>query len=769
MRDLPIRLRMGTFLLALATAFWGGPSWAQAPAAAPQPAATEAPAADEAEPEVVLDTITVTAQKREENIQKVPISISTFDAEQLQLLSAGGADVKFLSGRVPSLVLESSFGRAFPRFYIRGLGNTDFDLNASQPVSMVVDDVVLENPVVKGMPLFDLDRTEVLRGPQGTLFGRNTPAGVVKFDTKRPSAVRDGFVRASFGTYDNIDVQAAIGGALSETLSARASVLYQSQSDWIDNGYTGKKNDLGGYDTQALRVQFLWEPNDRFDALLNLHGWSLDGTARVFRANILKHGTNDLTSDFRQDEVFLDGRNEQTIDAMGASFKFDYDFGGAKLTSITGYEAIDKMFSRGDIDGGFGAVFAPPSGPGFIPFPAESADGIPNLDQITQEIRLASQTGGAYDWLVGFFYFNEELRVDSFSYDTLAGGAQNGFAIQKQEADSWALFTSFDFRPTERWTLKAGLRYTTDQKDFTAERPQPVFQPPLVRPIRVETDADLVTWDLSAAYQASERVNVYGKVGTGFRAPSIQGRIMFCVDFEGGTNPETNCVSVADEEKITSVELGVKSELLNRKLRLNFAVYDYKVDGQQLVAVGGQTNTARLLNADQTNGYGFEADVNIAPSPQWLLTFGTSYNKTEIDDPNLLVAFCGGGCTVTDPIVGPNARVDGNPLPHAPEWIFDGIVDFRNEAGSGLVFASLDWAYHSEKNFFLYESKEFKADSLEIGLRGGYTFADAKYELALFARNLLDEEIVQNGIDFNNLTGMTNDPRTIGVEFSTRF
>ena len=144
------------------------------------------------------------------------------------------------------------------------------------------------------MPLFDLERTEVLRGPQGTLFGRNTPAGIVKFDTVRPSQERDGFVSASYGTFDTIDAKAAFGGALTETLSARVSVLYQSQSDWIDNGFTGENDALGGHNTGAFRLQFLWEPNDRFSALVNVHGWELDGTARVFRANILKPGTNDL-------------------------------------------------------------------------------------------------------------------------------------------------------------------------------------------------------------------------------------------------------------------------------------------------------------------------------------------------------------------------------------------------------------------------------------------------------------------------------------------
>jgi outer membrane receptor protein involved in Fe transport len=135
-----------------------------------------------------------------------------------------------------------SFGRAFPRFYIRGLGNTDFDLNASQPVSMVVDEVVQENPILKGIPLFDLERIEVLRGPQGTLFGRNTPAGVVKFETVKPSAERDGYVRASYGTYDSSTCQGAVGGPSHDTCR-RASRASTSRSDWVDNKFTGPDAD----------------------------------------------------------------------------------------------------------------------------------------------------------------------------------------------------------------------------------------------------------------------------------------------------------------------------------------------------------------------------------------------------------------------------------------------------------------------------------------------------------------------------------------------
>ncbi len=767
----PSRRGLAAWFAAALCLILSGAGFSQAPEPTSPPAspasASEATAAEEETP-VVLDEITVTAQKREENIQLVPLSITTLDSEKFNLLTGGGGDVKALSGRVPSLLLETSFGRAFPRFYVRGLGNTDFDLNASQPVSMMVDDVVLENPVVKGMPLWDLERTEVLRGPQGSLFGRNTPAGIVKFDTVRPSQERDGFVSASFGTFNTIDAKAAFGGALTETLSARVSLLYQSQSDWIDNGFTGENDALGGHNTGAFRLQFLWQASERFSALLNLHGWELDGTARVFRANILKPGSNELASDFSQDKVYQDGLNDQEISAQGGAFTLNYEFDFGTLTAITGYETLD-MFSRGDIDGGFGAVYAPPSGPGFIPFTSESADGLPELDQFTQEIRLASDTGGAWDWLVGFFYFDESLQADSFSYDTLGGNVQDGYAFQVQDAESWALFTSLDFRPSDRWSLKGGLRYTTDEKEFSVERPDPTFQSPTAGPIRASTDADLVTWDLSANFAASEAVNFYGRAGTGFRAPSIQGRILFCVDFEGGTNPATNCVSIADEEKVLSFEVGMKSELLDRKLRLNLALYEFTVDGQQLVAVGGQFNTATLLNADQSKGYGFEADIDWTPTANWLITLGGSYNHTEIDDPNLGVAPCGGGCTVLDPIVGGLARVDGNPLPHAPEWIVNGILDYRRPAGEGLFSASVDWAYHSEKSFFLYESKEFNGDSLEFGARVAYAFADARYELGLFGRNLTDEEIVQNGIDFNNLTGMMNDPRTFGLEFILRF
>jgi hypothetical protein len=165
-----------------------------------------------------------------------------------------------------------------------------------------------------------------------------------------------------------------------------------------------------------------------------------------------------------------------------------------------------------------------------------------------------------------------------------------------------------------------------------------------------------------------------------------------------------------------------------------------------------------------TWGYGVEADIGWTPRATSSRPWG-SYNPTEIQDPNLTVAPCAGGCTVTDPIRNGLVYVDGNPLPNAPEWIFNGIVTLQSDPVYKHFFGTLDWAYYSEKNFFLYESEEFRDDSLEFGLRLGYAFAQNKYELALFGRNILDEEIMQGGIDFNNLTAYTNTPRIIGMEF----
>ena len=248
-----------------------------------------------------------------------------------------------------------------------------------------------ENPILKGFPIFDLDQIEVLRGPQGTLFGRNTPGGVVKFDSVRPDSEFGGYVSASDATYNTGNLEAAINIPLAEGWALRVSGLYQHRDDWVDNALSGDDDVLEGYNDRAARVQVQYE-SDTFTALFNAHARNLDGTARVFRANVFEPGSNNFVAGFDADKVYFDGQNRQELNIKGGNVRLSWDFGALALHSITGYESMDA-YSRGDIDGGYGCGFCGlPNGPGFIPFPSETADGIPTLDQITQELRLESQS-----------------------------------------------------------------------------------------------------------------------------------------------------------------------------------------------------------------------------------------------------------------------------------------------------------------------------------------------------------------------------------------
>ena len=716
--------------------------------------AVEAASAQEA-----LEEVIVTAQRRSENMQEVPISVAALDSARLAAMFEGGDDIRALATRVPSLYAESSNGRLAPRFYIRGLGNSDFDLAASQPVSVLMDDVVLENVILKSFPLFDLDRVEVLRGPQGTLFGRNTPAGVVKFDTRKPSQKLDGDLTLSLGELGSKTIEGALGGGLSDTVSARVSVLYHSRDDWIDNGFTGATNALGGFHEYAYRGQLLIEPSDSFSALLNIHGRSLDGTSSIFRANVLGPGSNGFNSNYDRDTVFLDqgNNNPQRARGHGGSLKLDAKFGGnTTLTSISAYETTSDA-SLGDIDGGFGADFLPfvgPCPPGSspgdpcIPFPSVTQDGIDDLKQFTQELRLASQANDQLFWQAGAYYFDSKFSVTTNPFFVAATALTH-------KNTAWAVFGHLSYNVTDALTLTGGARYTDDKKDLTVK-----VSPIPTGPQRV-ADTN-VSGDLSALYKVNDRLNVYGRLSRGFRAPTIQGRD---IAFFGSP-------SIAKSETITSIEAGFKSEFADKRVRLNGSVYYYQIKDQQLSAIGGGGNFVRLVNADKGTGAGFDLDGEFLLTDRFLMTLGLSYSDTKIKDKVLRVPPCGSGlCTVLDPIdTNGNAIIDGNSFPQAPEYIATVTARYGVPlANNSEFFLSTDWAFQGKTQFFIYESKEFFSDNtFEGGARIGYSHDGGKWEVALFGRNITDEENVKGGIDFNNLSGFDNEPRIIGVSVTAR-
>ncbi|PVM86037.1 TonB-dependent receptor [Caulobacter radicis] len=693
---------------------------------------------------VALDDVIVTAQKRSENIQDVPVSVAAVSGEKLASIFAAGEDVLALSSRVPGLYIESSNGRAAPRFYIRGLGNADFDLAASQPVSVIMDDVVLENVVLKSSPVYDVEQVEVLRGPQGTLFGRNTTAGIVKFDTVKPSEDFRANGAATYGSYGSATFEGGVGGAIVPgKLAVRASALYQHRDDYIDNAFTGVKDALGGYDEKAARLQILATPTEDTSILAIAHTRSLDGTAAVFRANILTAGSNKINSNFDRDKVSYNGgaNNPQEYDSTGVSLKIDHDFGGVKLTSISAYETA-KGRSRGDIDGGVAGV-----GPGFIPFDSDTQDSIGDLDQVTQEIRLASDTDGKLAWQVGAYYFKSAFTVSTNPFFVAPSTLEH-------KNTSWAVFGQGTYQVTDALKVTAGVRWTDDDKDME------VLSSPFGASAPVSVSDSQASWDLSAFYAVNDDVSVYGKVARGFRGPSIQGR-----DIAFGSP-----ASVAQSETILSWEAGVKSELFERRVRLNGAVFTYTIDDPQFSAVGGGSNSNRLINAKKGEAYGVELDGEWKVTSNLLVTAGYSYSHTKIKDSGLAVAVCA-QCTVTDPLnTAGQALVNGNPFPNAPEYILNFGARYNVPVGAnGELFAETDWFRQGYTNLFLYESKEFNSkDTFEGGLKLGYARTDGAYEVAVFARNITNEVNLRGGIDFNNLTGFVNEPRVVGISLSAR-
>jgi iron complex outermembrane receptor protein len=734
------------------------------------PAPAEPPAVAPAAPAEGVGDIIVTAQRRSENVQDIPVSVGTINDDQLMAINSAGADVRALAGRVPSLNIESSFGRTFPRFYIRGLGNTDFDLNASQPVSVVYDDVVLENPILKGFPAFDVDRIEVLRGPQGTLFGRNTPAGIVKFDTVRPGR-GENYARISYGTYSTINAEAAVGGRLSDNFAARISGIWQHRNDWVDNLDEPGKHDLEGYNDYALRGQLEFDPTEALKIRLVGQFRHLNGDARLFRANAIEQGTNHLIGvdggDFKRDEVRTDGLNFQKLRTQNIAGTIEYDFGPATVYSVTSYWH-GKVESRGDIDGGFGCCGLPGSGPGFIPFPAQSQDNIPSLDQFTQELRVASNNKGGFGYQAGIFYFNENLDIESFDFSNPTDLNPAAIVNQRQDSKALGIFGSVNYATDSGLTLQAGARWNHDKKTLDAER---LFD---VRPLFVgggpvpETETKVkdsqLTWDVSALQEINPDINVYARVAKGYRAPAIQGRILF--DRE---------VSTADSERTMSYEAGIKTVLFDRKLRFNFDVYYFKTKDLQLSAVGGGTNANLLLNADAVKGHGIEAEFEARPVTGLTFTGGVSLYIAKIHDNDLVVETCGAPCTVLDPIFAPAAPfqpaivfIDGNQLPQAPKLTINFTAGYEHPVGPGSLYVYTDWYHRSKIQFFLYRSVEFSDDSLlEGGIRLGYRWD--RFDVAGFVRNVTNDESAVSGIDFNNLTAMVNEPRIWGVEFGVKF
>ena len=625
------------------------------------------------------------------------------------------------------------YGRALPRFYIRGLGNTDFDPNAAQPVSVVVDDVPIDNAVLRSFPIFDTRDVEVLRGPQGTLFGRNTPAGVVKLDSVRPSDVANGYADVSWGTYNTVNAQAAIGGPLADGFTFRLAGILQRRDNWINN--TDKNGvaagSLGGFTDGAVRLMIGYS-KDNFDGLLTAHGRSEAGQTQVYYAGSIQPGSNSAIVGFNPDTVSHDGVDQLHMHQDGYNLHLNYKIPGfGVLSDITSYEWASG-YSASDVDGG--SVYAvPPVGLGVAKSPSNTG-GAYRPEEFSEELRLV--TGRRYGVQVqaGVYYLHQLLYYTETTYDT-TGHLFPGEVTHDDTNQNVGVYASAEYQASSALTFRAGLRWSQDNKhDFVGQlnaSTPPGLTAGLTLPIVTTTGGSNVSWDASATYVVTPDTNLYARVATGYLGAAIQDRVT------NGSKPVT-----ALPETTISGEFGLKGAYFDKRLSASADVYYMDTHDLQLTAVGGATNSAHLINVDDAITSGVEVEFRAKPIHNLVMTVGGSYNYSRIEDPTASVSRCGSGvCHVTDPLNSAGrAILNGNDLPQAPRVIVDATAGYTWPLTNGdSVFAYTDWSYRGAENFKLYTATEFVGAPLTLGgVKVGYRTSGGT-EVSVFVRNILNQ------------------------------
>ncbi len=456
-----LRAGLTALVLAAAAALGGGPAIAQQDTGAG----------------TRVETLTVTAQKRSQNIQEVPISIQAFSGAQLQTLGIkSSVDLGQVTPNV-DIALVAGPGNQ-PIISIRGIGLNDYDTNNAGPNGIYVDEVYLSAPASQSFSTFDLDRVEVLKGPQGTLYGRNTSGGAINFITRKPTDEFTGDLHAEASSYNTVQLEGGVGGPIAHDLSGRFSFVYNSSSGYGYNALTGGRTE--GFNNYALRTQLLWKPTDNLKVLFNVHGGQVDNLPTEYRhigdlspetgaqcsvAQTYAGGCVDLFG-YGTPKGFYDGAYNRTqhlrVNSLGTSLRIDDTLGTVTLTSISAFEHNDKLHPE-DSD-------ASPNRLLEINFGVKS-------NTFTQELRAAQSTA-KFNWVAGLYFLTEKLQQNQPLFllldgDTFFGGpgAADGVAFRafdrsNQITNAYAVYGQGDYAITDRLKLTLGGRYTREQRGF---------------------------------------------------------------------------------------------------------------------------------------------------------------------------------------------------------------------------------------------------------------------------------------------------------------
>ncbi len=729
-----------------------------------------------------LEEIIVRAQKRDQSAQEIGVSVSVFDAGDAERFAA---DIGALAGQAPGVEAYGT-GSYLQSFFIRGIGLNEFSGNYNAPVAVHKDEVYVSKNWMAARPTFDIERIEILKGPQGTVFGRNTTGGAVNYYTAAPSRDTEAFVRASFDEYSRYSLQGAVNGALGEHTAGRLSSYRAFGSGGAqDNVFTGAEH--GEPDVLEARGQILWDVGDTAVRVL-VYGGSDDSetqaykgpgifssTAPGFCPDALSGAVTDrpgscpkfagITGIFGMfEEAEFEPSGAHTINQnhapqrndsfSGGYVRIDRDFDRVTFTSIS---AIDqyKRRHREDSDS--------------TPIASNDLDFFSDIDVFTQELRLTG-TAGSLDYVAGLFYEKDDLRqVDSLELTenpfVLVGAPLPPRLVGQldQEVESIAAFVNLDYELSDRATLTVGGRYTEDETTLVAETSaglndvQGEENLPATTIAVVDsandsrTDEDF-SWRLGLSYDVTDASMVYANLATGFRTGG------YSVPFGGA-------IVEFDAEELTSFELGLKTDLSSR-LRLNAAAFYFQYEDLQVNVDDPVSPIVPITrNIGESESFGLELDLTWLAAENTEVRFGYSYLDAEFTETSRVMT--------TISTLGP-IPLEGNSPVNAPEHQLNGSVRFDDQLGGNWRWhAYLDFRWVDERFLEVTNQPADTADAYtvvnaSIGLRSG----DERWLFELWARNLADEEYVNY---INNLPGpgfkldIFGEQRSIGANVAYRF
>jgi iron complex outermembrane receptor protein len=699
--------------------------------------------------------IVVTAQKRAQNLQDVPISVTAFDNTAIR--EAGFTNSLSIGDQVPNLEIKTFGG--VPNIFIRGVGNNDFNASSIGPISIYRDDVVVASTGSQIFSLFDLERIEVVRGPQGTLFGKNTTGGAIQFFSRLPDGEFEGNARFGYGRFNLFEGEAAASVPLAEGLSLRVAGIVRRRDGEKRNLFTGER--AINIDEAAARAILRWQPTSDTDIRLTVGG----GRDRSDYLQNKPVGTINGADLFGYSDPFpndpnllnFNGQSRNYSNNVFVNLNIAQSFGDFTFKSISGYDK-SSVDNRVDVDGGTKRV--------------DEINFLTDAEQLTQEFQLAYDNG-PLNAIAGLYYFQEDLNADSnadlLGELTFAQGALPLITRATRKNTAYAIFgqATYALLPTLRLTL--GGRYTIDKVRathradlipgfFDANIPDgtPV---PLIPFAALRDTYKSFSWRVAADFDVTDDILAYASVDRGFKAGGFNLGIMTSIDERTQVDPEY----------LTSYEVGLKTTLFDRRLRLNLSAFYYDYSDLQVLSVNRQAGSAvptlGLDNAADATIKGIEVEATAAPA-DWL-DMGLNLGILDAKYKNYLSG-------AIDPVTGDPRDFSGNRMPGAPKFSLSTFAQVTVPVGRFETRWRAEYNYTGKKYYNNAQSELISSGEGYglINLRVAFADPDQGWELAAWARNVTGKAYI---VDATDTSGFGFVPRyygeraTYGAEFSFKF